>query len=192
MERMFSRIEQVRNDLAQFAAEYEPDTFDGAGAVRVMSELAIMQRLLDGLIARTAKRVDDTHAHARTADRSGAALAARLIGTETSRMNAAVATASALETLPGVDRALRAGKLSLREAELITNAATINPGAEHELLSAAGQGLPKLKTACLHARARAENPHERRERLHAARSWHSYVGLPRVLWSRVIGFLCCS
>ncbi len=172
---MFTVIEQLRTSLGLLARDFEPTAFDASGAVRIMTEFATMQRLLDGLIARCAKRVDDTNAHARTADVSGAALAARLVGVEASRMQHAVATATALESLPATAEAVKSGRLSGREAELIAAAASHNPHAERELLDVAPQGLVKLKTACIKARARAESATTRRARMHASRSWTSYI-----------------
>ena len=50
------------------------------GAVGALAELAMIRRLVDGMIAKTAKRVADTNAHATHAERNAATFVARTLG----------------------------------------------------------------------------------------------------------------
>ena len=80
-----------------------------------------------------------------------------------------IATATKLDALPATDAAVRAGVLSVRQAEMVAGAARVNPAAEAGLLAAAREGMVPLRDACVRARAEAEDPAARSERQHRAR-----------------------
>ena len=77
-----------------------------------------------------------------------------------------ITTTKRLEKLPNTAAAVREGKLSARQAELIADAATRNPEAEATLLKAADEGLVPLKTRVL---ATCGRPDARAARQHAGR-----------------------
>jgi hypothetical protein len=77
--------------------------------------------------------------------------------------------------LPTTAAALRAGRLSSKEATLIADAATINPAEEQHLLGVAKLGLVRLRDACVEARAAAEDPKQRHARHHRDRSFRSWT-----------------
>jgi Domain of unknown function (DUF222) len=104
----------------------------------------------------------------RSAD-SSTGCSARPHGADASEARRVISTAKKLETLPETDAAVRAGRLSARQAELVADAATANPAAERKLLAAAGEGMVPLKEACVNARAGAEDATARAARQHAAR-----------------------
>jgi hypothetical protein len=149
-------------------------------AVRAVDELGAIRRLVDAMLAKAAKRVADTGAHAGRGERSAAVLVARSLGVGVGVARAAIDTAARLEHLPTVDAAVRAGRLSAFQAQMIAEAAGANPHAERELLDAAGQGLVPLRDACILARARAEDPGARaiRQRgLRCFRMWTDTDGM---------------
>jgi hypothetical protein len=80
-----------------------------------------------------------------------------------------------LEQLPETAAAVQEGRLSARQAELVADAATRNPGAEAALLEAAGGGMVPLKDACVRARADAEDSDARAARQHASRRWRMWT-----------------
>ncbi len=88
----------------------------------------------------------------------------RSLGVGTGEVRTAVETAKKLDELPATEAAVRAGRLSAKEASLIADAATINPAAEQDLLGAAKLGLVALRDACVAARAAVEDSKQRRER----------------------------
>jgi hypothetical protein len=137
--------------------------------LRVVDELGAIRRVVDGMLAMTAKRVAETSAHAANGDRNAATTVARVLGVGAGEVRSAIDTAEKLEHLPLTDAAVRAGKLSAHEARMIAGAATVNPEAERALLVAAEHGLVPLQDACIAARARVEVPEERAQRQHAAR-----------------------
>jgi hypothetical protein len=157
-------VEHARASLAAAAARLDPTAMSGTAAVRLLAELGTVRRLVDGLVARVAKRVDDTAAHTRGTDRSAAELAARVVGVPPGEARRAIDTAAKLEQLPAADAALRAGTLSVPQAELIVAAAAGEPALEQELLAAASRGMVPLRDAVVAARARQEDGRTRRAR----------------------------
>lgn len=168
---MFDTLTATRTALETLAREFEPCTLTGEHAVRVVNELGAIRRLVDGMIGKAAKRVEETSAHKRSgnSERDAAQLVGRAVGADTSEARRAISTAKKLEKLPETDAAVRAGRLSARQAELVADAATANPGAERALLEAAAEGIVPLKEACVTARAHAEDATKRAARQHAAR-----------------------
>lgn len=168
---MFDMLTPTRAALETLALELEPRTLTGEQAVRAVAELGAIRRLVDGMLGKTANRVHETSAHTRSggSDRDAAQLVSRAVGADASEARRVISTAKKLEQLPETDAAVRAGRLSARQAELVADAATVNPGAERDLLAAAGEGMVPLKEACVKARAHAEDATARSARHHAAR-----------------------
>jgi Domain of unknown function (DUF222) len=166
---MFDTLITTRATLERLASGFEPGTLTGEQAVRVVTELGVIRRLTDGLLGQAVKRVDETSAHAATGARNAAHLYARALGSDTSEARRAITTAKRLERLPATAAAVREGWLSARQAELIAEAATRNPGAEATLLAAAREGMVPLKDACVLARAQSDDPAARAARQHAGR-----------------------
>jgi hypothetical protein len=153
----------------------------GRDAVRLVEQMGTIHRLADAITARAAKRIADTGAHVPLGDRSAAELCARLVGVRSADAKRAIDVAARLEVLPETEAGVRAGRVSAREAELISSVAVHDPSLETELLAAAGDGLRPLQTACVNARARIEDPDARSARQHAARSLQ--------LWTNTDGML---
>jgi hypothetical protein len=168
---MFDTLASTRTALETMAREFEPRTLTGDQAVRVVTELGAIRRLVDAILGKAAQRVDETSAHRQNGgnDRDAAQLVGRAVGADASEARRAIKTAQQLEKLPETDAAVRAGPLSARQAELVADAATANPDAERKLLAAAGEGMVPLKEACVNARADAEDATRRAARQHAAR-----------------------
>ncbi len=169
---MFDTLSTTCLALEMLAGEFEPRWLSGAESVRVVEELGVMRRLLDGMLGKAAMRVEETAAHKENgkSERDAAHLVSRALGSETSEARRAIATAKQLEELPDTDDAVRAGKLSARQAELVADAATVNPGAERRLLeTAANEGMVRLREECIKARAEVEDEKKRAVRQHADR-----------------------
>ena len=89
-----------------------------AEAIDVVETLGRQRRLIDGMIARAAKRVEDTAAYTYDGHRSAAELCEKLVGVASGEAKRAISTAAKLESLPLTDAAVRAGRVSSRQAEL--------------------------------------------------------------------------
>ncbi len=173
-------LRRVRRELKTFAQGFD-STCSAPDAVAAMEELGAILRLAYGSAARVAKQIADTNAFEAHGDRSAAELCARLLGVGSGDARHMIENATRWESLPGTDAAVRAGRLSAREAELISSTAAHDPSLEAELLAVAGTGLVPLRQACVRARARTEDPEARAKRQHAARSF--------TMWTNVEGMI---
>jgi hypothetical protein len=166
---MLDVIAATRTAMEELAVSFEPCMLTHEQAARVVDELGVIRRLTEGVLARAAKRVADTAACRKGAERDAAQAYARAAGVEASEARRAITMVKRLEQLPATAAAVRAGALSTREAQMIAEAASADPTVEQDLLGAAAQGIVPLKDACIAARACAEDPHARAARQHAAR-----------------------
>lgn len=150
------------SELEQLASDLDPDRMLLPDARALMEQLARGRRLIDGMVGRLARRIDNPKEVAGT------------LGVPTGEVRASVETAELLAELPATDAAVRRGELSALQARLVAGAANVNPDAEAELLRTAKLGLVPLEDACVNARAAVEKPKERRKRLHRQR--HFRIG----------------
>ncbi len=168
---MFATLRSIRRQLHALAGAFDATVLTQGDAVRGLEELGAIRRLVDGMIAKAAKQVADSATHGR----DGAEVVALALGTTRTEARVVVGTAKKLEALPVTDAAVRAGELSAREAQMVADAATLNPAAEEELLAAAAFGLVPLKDACIRARAAVEDSGARGKRQHAARFLRTWM-----------------
>ncbi len=168
---MFASLVAARRSLDEIAQSLDASALAPEVALRMVDEFGAIRRVVDGMLAKTAKRVTESD----LVERDGAALVARTLGVRTGEVRAALETAARLEALPATDAAVREGRLSASAAEMIAIAATANPGAEDNLLRVAADGLVPLKDACIKARAAVEDPTARRARQHRLREFHSWT-----------------
>ncbi|MDQ1454439.1 MAG: hypothetical protein QOH28_59 [Actinomycetota bacterium] len=172
---MFASLASSRNLLDDVARTFDASSLSAEAVLRAVDELGAIRRVVDGMLAKAAKRVDETNAHGGVGAHNAAALVARTLGVGTGEVRAAIQTASRLERLPATDAAVRAGKLSARAAQLIAETAIVNPAAEESLLESAEGGLIPLRDACVAARADVEDPAARAIRQRSLRQWHSWT-----------------
>jgi hypothetical protein len=168
---VFGALTNVRRTLEALARDVEPATFSGEQAARLVHELGAIQHLTEALLGKAAKRVDETSAYAQAGYRNAEHFVARAVGIEAAEARRVIGAAKRLEHLPNVDAAVREGRLSARQAQMVTDAVAVNPAAEQALIDAAAEGMVPLRDACTAARAEVEDPRKRSERQHAARSF---------------------
>jgi hypothetical protein len=173
---MFDTLATTRMTLESLAGDFDPDALSGAQAVRVVTMLGVIHRLTEGLLATAAKRVDETAAFVRDGHRDAAQFYAKAVGVDASEARRVLVLAERLERLPMTASAVREGRLSGRQAQMIAGAATRNPAAEPRLLAAAGSGMVPLRDACIAARAEVDDPKDRAARQHAGRKLRTWTG----------------
>ncbi len=164
---MFDQLSSARSLLDEVGVGFDASALSPEAALRCAQELGAIRRAVDGMTAKAAKRVSETSVGAS----SGVAIVARTLGVHGGEVRAAIETATRLESLPATDQAVRQGRLSGRETQLISEAAIVNPAAEEELLAKADEGLVHLREACIRARAAVEDPDERAARQKRQRRW---------------------
>jgi Domain of unknown function (DUF222) len=172
---MIERIRSAGAELQTVARDLDTTSCSGQEALDLAEALGKVRRLVDGMVARVAKRVEDTAAYTYHGERNAAETVERLVGVSTGEAKRAIEVAAKLERLPATDEALRAGRLSSRQADLIVAAAAEEPEIEHDLLRAAGQGVVPLRDAAVAARAAREDQAERAARQHQARSFRTWT-----------------
>ncbi len=166
---MFASLDSARSMLNSVALDLDAGALSPEAAVRFVDQLGAIRRVVDGMLGKVAKRVAETHTGAADA----ASSVARVLGVSAHEVRGSIATATRLEALPATDRAVREGRLSAVEAQLISGAAKRNPDAEAHLLETATRGLVPLRDACVAARAAVEDPEARARRQHrGARGSH--------------------
>jgi hypothetical protein len=171
---MFKSLLSACSALEAAARDFDPSSCSGAEAVEVMAKLGAVRRLADGMLAKAAKRVEDTAEYTRGTDRNAAELCARVTGVSAGEAKRAIEVAGKLESLPATDAAVRAGTLSARATDLIAAAASEDPSIEKQLIKAAGKGMVPLRDAVIAARARSEDQATRAKRQQAARSFRTW------------------
>ena len=118
-----------------------------------------------------AERVEQSRVWAKEGHRSAAEHLARESGGSVGAARAGLETSKRLCRLPATEAAVRRGELSRAQAEAITDAAAVNPGAEQALLEAAGTGnLAELRDKANRAKAAADpDPDASHRRIHRER-----------------------
>jgi hypothetical protein len=149
-------------------------------AARSLDELGAIRRVVDGMLGKAAKRVSETSSSVDDA----VASVAQTLGVSRSEVRGVIGTAARLESLPATDRAVREGRLSAVEAQLISGAAKRNPEAETDLLQTVSRGLTHLRDACVAARAAVEDPDTRAKRQHRDRELRCWTDRDGMLAGR--------
>jgi Domain of unknown function (DUF222) len=118
-----------------------------------------------------AERVEQSRVWATEGHRSAAEHLARTSGSSVGAARASLETSKKLRRLPATEAAVRRGELSRPQAETITDAAAVNPGAEQSLLEAARTGdLGELRETANRAKAAADpDPDTTHRRIHRRR-----------------------
>ena len=125
----------------------------------MVTEPGIQRRLIDGMLAKAAKRVDDTAAHTYGSDRSAAGLCERVVGMSSGEAKRAIDIAAKLESLPATDVAVRAGRLSTRQVDLIVATASVTRRSTESLIAAASASIASAsQLTCLSAGAVGGDP----------------------------------
>jgi hypothetical protein len=174
-------LRTAESALGTAAAGFDASVCTGREAIDLVETLGRQRRLIDGMIAKAAKRVEDTAAYTYDGHRNTGELCEKLVGVSSGEAKRAIETAAKLESLPAVDAAVRAGRLSSRQADLIVDVAAGEPSVERSLLKVAARGMVALRDECISVRARREDQAARSNRQHAARSF--------MMWPTVDGMV---
>jgi hypothetical protein len=175
-------LDELEDGLQQLVGSFDPGRLNGAEAARVLSRFSAIKRLAAAGETLVAGRVAESNAWRVHGDRSPADFLARTTGESVGRSRGVLDTAARLQELPETEAALRAGKLSATQAEIISSA---GPAAEALLVPvAAGMPVAKLKDAAAKLRQTGEDADARYERIKRSRYLRT--------WSDVDGASCGS
>jgi len=183
---MFDDLRCAVKQLRRLLAGLEPDRFDGAGARTLVELFDEIERLGAAGKALATRQVVATGAWKQEgAHRDAASWLSATTGSTLGSARTTLETTERVEALPTTEAAWRSGALSGAQVSAIADAATADPGAEHELLvRATHDGLRGLRDACARVKAAAcEDEAARYERVRASRSlrcWTDPDGTGRI------------
>lgn len=163
-------------DSARLAlSSLEPRELTSAHVNQVLSHVVAVERMASSARVLLAKRAAESEQWKREGFRSAAEWLASQQGTSTGRAKADLDTSERLDGLQGTADALRDGLLSPDQAAAVSDAASVNPDAEADLIALAEQeSLRRLRDEAARRRAEREDGERRRARIHRrrrARAW---------------------
>jgi hypothetical protein len=174
-EKLFSALDVI----GSFVSSFEPALYDGKDAVRLVEGLTVGKRLCAAGETLAAARAAECNAHLATGHRDPVDWLAAVTGASRGEATDVLRVANALPGQPGVEDALREGKLTSQRAKLVTDAVKVNPDRENELVRGAeSDTVRQLKERCLRAKAEgrtAQDAARRRAALHAARRCRTWT-----------------
>jgi hypothetical protein len=175
---MFRVLHGAIRQLRELLAEFEPDRFDGAGARSLVEAFGELERLSAAGKSLAARQVVATGAWKHDGSyRDAAEWLAATTGSTIGAARATLETTSRLASLPSTEAAMRAGELSITQVEAIADAASVDPGAELDLLErSTHDGVRGLRNECTRVKAAAcVDENERYEKVRVARSLRSWT-----------------
>ena len=176
-----SCVSGLRAVLAGLVDGLVPELVPFAEATTLWNQFAEVERLAASARLLLARRVSDSRQWSHAGFSNPAEWMAAQTGSSVGRARADLGTSERLALLPDVESAVRSGGLSPEQADIISDAATVNPAATDELIHAATSDSHKnLKDRCGRRKAEADpDPDATRDRIHRerrARSWADSEG----------------
>jgi hypothetical protein len=160
---VFEQVRESVESLRRFVADFDPAALDGDEARELVEQATEGERLLGAVKTLAAGRVAETAAWAKGGFRDAGVWLASVSGTTVGKARATLETASRLDALPATEKALRKGRRSYTQVDLVASAATAAPDAERRLLTAASRnGVKGLKTECSRVEAGASTDQDER------------------------------
>jgi 5-methylcytosine-specific restriction endonuclease McrA len=177
IEHMFDTAERVASALAELVGGFDPDGLDGPAAVEWLELFDRLERLATAGKALAASQVEATEAWRASGQRDAIGFVAARTASSRRQVRDALGVVVHLAGLPKLNRALRAGSVSLAQAADIAAAAGEHPETEAELLElAATASLRALRERCVEILASGEGAERQHRRARAERSCSSQVG----------------
>jgi len=165
--------------VASFVATCEAARYDGPDAASLVAAFARGKRLCAAGETLAATRAAECHAYVSLGHRSPAEWLASVTGASVGEATDVLKVGEALPDQPGVEEALRGGRLTPSRAKLVTGAVRRNPDKEAELVRGAeADTFRQLKDRCLRARAEGRSGPEAEAAhaaLHAARRCRTWT-----------------
>jgi hypothetical protein len=175
-----AQVSHLRESARALAAALEPEVVERVpvqDAARVWQQLVAAQRLLAGAVTVLARRVEAREAWQGEGARSAAEFVARTAGVGEGEARRILATSERLAEQPAVAEAMRAGRISPTQAQVVADAVSVNPSAAPELLeAAASHAMPRLREVCSEAKFRGDaDPEARYDRIRRARRCRTFA-----------------
>jgi hypothetical protein len=167
--RVVELVRESVESLRRLVAGLDPAALDGEQARELAEAFAEGERLMAAGRTLAAGRVAETAAWG-PQFRDAAAWMSSVAGTTVGKARSTLETARLLTELPRTEAALRSGRLSDAQVELVASGATADPSAEGGLLVAAARnGVKGLRTEAARVVAAASTDQDQRYRAAKAR-----------------------
>ena len=181
-----AEIAEAVSCVRDVCARLEPTAIGLLETPAVFDDLVALERLAGGAVTRMTARYDEAGSWKGDGARSAEEGIGRKTGTGTGEARRKLSTSKRLRTQPKTDDALRRGEVSPTQANEVSDAASVSPDSEDELLtSAKREPLHQLRKRAADAKARADADREAtRRRLHARRAvrrWNDGEGMGNLL-----------
>lgn len=156
MVHMLVELQAAVESIAGVVGSLDPPRLAASDATALLDTFTRAKRLCEAGEALCAARAVATSAHRREGQGDPARWLAARTGGSVASASAALSTAGTLESLPGLDAALRAGELSMARATEVASVGPADPAAADALVGLAKAGtLRQLKDHAAALRARA-------------------------------------
>jgi len=179
---------ELKRSALGMAAALDPSTMSGEAAAQGVAELALAEKAIATARMFLAVRVAQTDAWRGQGFASPADWLAAKAGISVTEAGRQLGTAKRADRLPRTKEAMRRGKLSPTQADAVTDAASVDPDAEDELLDAAANDTTKgLRDLAGRRKAAATSSRERDERIRRHRSLRRGTDAEGAFWARLYG-----
>ena len=174
---MFESWEGVEHEVTALVARFDADAVPASAVVALHDQLQRIHRQVGAAITLLARRVDEVEQWKRAGYASAAEYVAAKSGSTVAAARDVLATSSKLASLPVVEDALRAGRLSGSQAVAVADAAAVAPSAQARLVNEAQRtSVAELRQECLRTKAAADRDREAtRERIHRQRYLRAFT-----------------
>ncbi len=173
-----ARLESIRALLAAVVRELDPDCLAGSDAAELYGCLAGLERLSMAGKTVLAPRVEASGVWRVGGHRDAATMLADLEGVTTGQARTTLVAGRRLQSLPGTEDVLRAGRLSGPKVTELAGAGVLDPTRESDLLAGADElPLYALRERCNRSRATsvANDPLSTVRRIRAGRHFLSWT-----------------
>ena len=173
-----ARMASLRTGLSSLLADLDPGLLTGRDSAALYNDFCHLERLVTAGKTLLAPRIAESGHWEAEGHRSPAGLLANLEGGSAGQAKRTLEAGQRLVDLPATEEALRKGTLSGPKLSEITQAASLDPGSEGQLLAGSEtEPLHALKARCRQVRTTAagNDPRATLARIHANRSFKSWT-----------------
>lgn len=165
--------------VASFVAAFEPGRYSVVDAASLVGLFERGKRLCVAGETLSAARAAEGNAHHLSGHRTPDEWLSSVTGSSKGEALGILKVGEALASQPGVEEALRDGKLTSSQATLVTEAVKVNPNCEQSLVKRAEHDtLQELKERCLRAKSEGRSANDaarHRKALHDNRRCRTYT-----------------
>ncbi|MEY2402575.1 MAG: hypothetical protein QOD38_126 [Acidimicrobiaceae bacterium] len=168
-------LAELRRVVCLAAASFDAQLLDRDGAVAALEDWSTVVHSADAALAMAVARVAECGPPPSAGAASAADFVAKTTGTTTGKAKEKIKTGEGLRGNNNTRAEAVAGKLSGEQTAAITDALTVNPGAEAKLLGIAEQGsLGALRDECARSKVEGQDLASIEKRIHSQRCLRRY------------------